>query len=537
MSVHSKSSIINLYDEIHIVCSAGLLADPLINFIKRLPKEKFLHIWVIDTKINKKLLKIISKIEKKRFLFEIKNEVQDLNNIFVKNLSKKDFSMLFDKYAKRESLKLYMVNPSFFNIDIYKTKGDFISTDINPESLNIFSLEETVNKADFKEFTLFSSITEQPSINMKHGLTNCFLQNKNKIEYAVFDYFFNIISEKKILTPEKVRFTPLASIKPTKFIFIRLTRYLIQLIVLKIKQRCTLLLELLFNIDSLSESWSVGYFNHNTKEILKLPNTYNFNLADPFVFKNKETNYCFVEKFNFKNNGEIHVYDLDRSCYLGLAIKESFHLSYPYVFKHNDDIYMLPETSQNNDVRLYKATNFPLKWELSSVLINNIRVVDSMLFYDKSLSAWLLLCNFASSVIDADFHSLKAFASNNLTGPFEEIDGIQIINDSTIRRNGGFLQYQNSIYRVSQYYGHNCYGKSVKIHRVSNTPTKKYIEEECIIEEIDFLRDCADKLASGYKITGFHHVNNNKDFSVFDFKIKPRISKMISISKRKMPWI
>lgn len=537
MTMYSKSSVFDMYNEIHIVSSDGLLSDPIINFVKRFPKEKFLYIWIIKTKVNKRLLKIISKIEKKRFLFEINNKAQGLENVFVKNLSINDFSLLFDKHAKRESLKLYMVNPKFFNIDFYKTKGDYISTNINPESLNIFSLDETIKEDDFKEFTLFSSFTAQPSISMKHGLTNSFLQNKDKIEYAIFDYFFNAISERKFFSSQSRKFTLSTSINHKKFVFLSLASYIVKLIRFKIKQRLILLFEILFNIDSLSEFWSVGYFNHKTKQIHKLPNTYNFNLADPFVFKNKETNYCFVEKFNFKNNGEIHVYNLDRNSYVGLAIKESFHLSYPYVFEHKNGIYMLPETSQNNDVRLYKAKNFPLDWELSSVLLDDVRAVDSMLFYDDKVSAWLLLCNFASSAIDADFHSLKAFASNNLTGPFEEINNMQIINDSTIGRNGGLLRYENSIYRVSQYYGHNCYGKSVKVHKIGNVSTKIYAEEECIIDEIDFLKCCAAKLASGYKVTGFHHINNNKDFSVFDFKIKPRMLKMIGISKRKMPWI
>ena len=48
--------------------------------------------------------------------------------------------------------------------------------------------------------------------------------------------------------------------------------------------------------------------------------------------------------------------------YRQIVIKEPFVLSYPYVFKWQDDYYMIPEAHTETSVRLYRATDFPYKW-------------------------------------------------------------------------------------------------------------------------------------------------------------------------------
>ena len=55
--------------------------------------------------------------------------------------------------------------------------------------------------------------------------------------------------------------------------------------------------------------------------------------------------------------------DGDNYDFLGVVLEEDFHLSFPFVFKDGDDIYMVPESSKNSDIRLYKSVDFPLKWK------------------------------------------------------------------------------------------------------------------------------------------------------------------------------
>ena len=71
--------------------------------------------------------------------------------------------------------------------------------------------------------------------------------------------------------------------------------------------------------------------------------------ADPFVIKKENKNYCFVECFDYsEKKAKINVYELSEKEYvfIGTALEESFHLSFPYIFEFNNDIYMVPESSK-----------------------------------------------------------------------------------------------------------------------------------------------------------------------------------------------
>ena len=47
--------------------------------------------------------------------------------------------------------------------------------------------------------------------------------------------------------------------------------------------------------------------------------------------------------------------------YKQIVLDEPFHMSYPYVFKWQEDFYMIPESQEANSVRLYRALDFPTK--------------------------------------------------------------------------------------------------------------------------------------------------------------------------------
>ena len=66
-------------------------------------------------------------------------------------------------------------------------------------------------------------------------------------------------------------------------------------------------------------------------------------LADPFVLYKNGCHVCFVEDYNSSTNtGHITAFKIDREGYteLGCALKEDFHLSYPFVFEDSTDLYM-----------------------------------------------------------------------------------------------------------------------------------------------------------------------------------------------------
>ena len=140
--------------------------------------------------------------------------------------------------------------------------------------------------------------------------------------------------------------------------FIQSLKYLSSILYNKLKNY---FLDKFFN-----KVWHVGFqqekfnkFSFYKSKILNNPkNTF---LADPFVIEYQNENYIFVEEFNFKNKkGIISVYKIlkNDSQRVGVALEENFHLSFPYIFKFENDYYMLPETSDANEIRLYSVNNF-----------------------------------------------------------------------------------------------------------------------------------------------------------------------------------
>src|SRR5512145_1109950 len=82
-------------------------------------------------------------------------------------------------------------------------------------------------------------------------------------------------------------------------------------------------------------------------------------VADPFMLKEGDRWHMFFEVLVVRGDerkGEIgHATSRDgiRWEYGGIVLSEPFHLSYPHVFRHGADHYLVPETRLARSVRLY----------------------------------------------------------------------------------------------------------------------------------------------------------------------------------------
>ncbi len=111
-------------------------------------------------------------------------------------------------------------------------------------------------------------------------------------------------------------------------------------------------------------------------------------IADPFYIKEGGVFYLFVE-LKGEGNADIALLtspDGENYRYKGIVLDEDFHLSYPQVFKHKGEFYMLPETIGSNQVLLYKAENFPYDWRIRDTLIKNRHLKDPSLLLSEELN-------------------------------------------------------------------------------------------------------------------------------------------------------
>ena len=111
-----------------------------------------------------------------------------------------------------------------------------------------------------------------------------------------------------------------------------------------------------------------------------IPNTWRTWEADPFVFEHDGRIYIFAELFDyFTRKGTIGYTVLENGAWKRwkVVIDEPFHMSYPNVFRMGQDIFMVPETSADRSLRLYRAVSFPDQWEFVRVLAQDVQWVDT----------------------------------------------------------------------------------------------------------------------------------------------------------------
>jgi len=179
-------------------------------------------------------------------------------------------------------------------------------------------------------------------------------------------------------------------------------------------------------------------------------------MADPFLFRHNDKDYLLYELFTFasgtgknviaelvkRENGQYHLRSEQIIC------DEPFHQSYPFVFSSKENIYCIPEQSESNSLRLYRATDFPKTWMLDTVLIDNFPVVDPTIFQHKG--RWWLL---ATSGRDGQQDShLYAWHSKDLRGSWHPhmLNPIQI-GHGKVRPAGPAYSLGNELYRPVQF--------------------------------------------------------------------------------------
>jgi hypothetical protein len=232
-------------------------------------------------------------------------------------------------------------------------------------------------------------------------------------------------------------------------------------------------------------------------------------LADPFLISKDNKNFCFVEDYDIiKGRGRISAYEIKggRVVFLGVALNEGFHLSFPYLFEHRGELYMCPESSGNRDIRIYKCIDFPLGWKLEQIIMKDVSAVDTMLF--EKDGKWWLLTNIDPAQLDDFQLELCIFSANS---PFDDEWAPHprnpIFVDASRARNGGLIKEGDRLFRVAQNQGFDFYGKSISVNEIIRLDDSNYIEE----------RVCAVTPTFQRGIAGTHHLHSDGKLTVFDF--------------------
>jgi hypothetical protein len=218
-------------------------------------------------------------------------------------------------------------------------------------------------------------------------------------------------------------------------------------------------------------------------------------VADPFLVRERGVFYLFFELFNSDSQkGEIGVASSPDGYswrYLGVVLREPFHLSYPYVFQHQGRYYMIPESRAGGGVRLYRAKNFPLTWELDTALFEGPYADSSIVYHDKR---WWIFS-------ERQAYTLTIWHSHHLQGPWEQHPaGLLYPEDRARTRPGGrIVRVGGKLIRFSQD-NVGGYGKRVRAFEILELTPSTFRERPMVPDPL------FGPTGNAWRFNGMHHV-------------------------------
>lgn len=199
-------------------------------------------------------------------------------------------------------------------------------------------------------------------------------------------------------------------------------------------------------------------------------------VADPFLVREGDTWYMFFEVMNTQSGRtEIAVATSEDGFhwnYRQIVLAEPFHISYPYVFKWENEYYMIPSSFRSNAVRLYKSIDFPTQWSFVGELLKGKYVDASILRFENKW--YLFTCSDPHTNED-----LRLYHADQLPGPWFEHPASPIVRQDAHRaRPGGrMVIWEGRILRYAQD-DLPRYGTQVRVFEITELTPTSYEERE-----------------------------------------------------------
>lgn len=228
--------------------------------------------------------------------------------------------------------------------------------------------------------------------------------------------------------------------------------------------------------------------------------------ADPFLIRHQGRTWLFYEHYRYSEQRAVidcgEVLADGQLVDSGQALQRNHHLSFPHVFEHAGEVFMIPETGGNRTVELYRATRFPYEWKLEKVLLAGHWIVDTAVWHDGQF--WWFFTTMKEP--RGEGTALVLFYSDELTGEWRYHPRNPICTDvRKIRGAGAIFRQANRLLRPSQD-GSVRYGYRLNFHAITTLNPEEYREERV------FTLDPAEWAG----LVGVHTYNQSSGVEVID---------------------
>lgn len=267
------------------------------------------------------------------------------------------------------------------------------------------------------------------------------------------------------------------------------------------------------------ESWDIMIikdngthsFPCNTLDILshtpaqQLKKKYTFQ-ADPFIIERDNKIYIFYEALSFRNSKGIlrcrildaDLVELDDMKLDGFDYLKC-HLSFPFIFKVNDQLFMIPESSERKEVILFQCVDFPRCWKPIKVLISGTALTDNV-FISLNDACYLL-----STTMN---NELMLHTADSVSGQWQKITPALRLCNPHQRGAGAAHSIDSKMYFLTQECTPETYGKSIYIKELASLNASSF--DENLVAQINATINQSD---------GVHTLNFTNGYIVYDSKI------------------
>jgi hypothetical protein len=201
--------------------------------------------------------------------------------------------------------------------------------------------------------------------------------------------------------------------------------------------------------------------------------------ADPFVLETPEGSWLLFEEW-LDEHGRARLSWLPLPLDPGDAeprplLELDCHLSYPFVFEADGDVYLLPESAERRTLELYRAERLPDRWVLDTVLFRDRRMFDAtVLRRDGRWWLWATVAAEGGPVTN----DVSLFSSDELRGPWTEHPASPVSSDVRDARPAGpVTERDGRLIRPAQD-STGRYGRAIVLHEVRTLTLDAYEEVE-----------------------------------------------------------
>ncbi|VTX63168.1 glucosamine inositolphosphorylceramide transferase family protein [Acinetobacter ursingii] len=251
--------------------------------------------------------------------------------------------------------------------------------------------------------------------------------------------------------------------------------------------------------------------------LFEIHSPHRFTFADSFYAKENGRHFIFFEEVDDQHPvGFLSVLEVFKDGTYSeptTILKLDYHLSYPCVFRVENDWYMIPETSANKTIELWQCVDFPLKWQKHSNILEEIGAVDSTPFYHDGM--WYLFTSTRRQCKKFGDRLDLFFTKDILKPEWKEHPNNPVCKgNQQFRMAGKPFYYQGQLVRPSQD-SLKRYGGNIELKAITQLSPTSYHEQllEVILPDWNPMDD------------GCHTINYENGFVVLDsIRLSPKIS-------------